>query len=118
MSNDPGPHPTDPPSQTRQHRGVSDYYRFSAFNVISFTFLAGNIIVLYALRFEASTVLIGLIGASYQVNLLFTLLGRYVVQRAGAVRTFGYAWITRYIFMLPLLLTQLPSVRSGDRTSS
>lgn len=98
-------------TQTRR-APVSNYYRFSIFNVVSLMFLAGNIITLYALRFNASTIVIGLISASYQANLVFTLLGRVVVPRIGAVRTWGYGWILRYVCMLPVLLTQIPSVRA------
>lgn len=104
MGDEIGPAPAETRADNRNNRAVTNYYRFSVFNVISFTFLAGNVIVLYALRFHASTVVVGLIGASYQVNMLFTLFGRYVVPRVGPVRTFGLAWIVRYIFMLPVLV--------------
>ncbi|MFW5814865.1 MAG: hypothetical protein ACOC6J_11380 [Spirochaetota bacterium] len=43
-------------AQTSRRRAMADYYRFSIFNVISFSFLAGNIIVLYALRLGAINV--------------------------------------------------------------
>ena len=90
---------------------MADYYRFSVFNVISFSFLAGNIIVLYALRLGAGNVLVGLIGASYQITFVFSLIGRRLVRRLGAVKLFGYFWLIRYLLMLPVLLTVLPGVR-------
>jgi Na+/melibiose symporter-like transporter len=90
---------------------MADYYRFNLFNVISFSFLAGNIIVLYALRLGAGNVLVGLIAASYQVTFVFSLLGRRIVRRFGAVRVFGYFWLLRYMLMLPVLLTALPGIR-------
>jgi len=96
-----------------RHQAVANYYRTGIFNVVSFTFLAGNIVILYALRFGAGTVVIGLIAASYQFYLMFTLLGRYIVPKIGAVKTYGFGWIARYVFMVPLLLTQISSLRSN-----
>lgn len=96
---------------SRHGAAVSNYYRFSVLNIISFSLLAGNIIILYALRFDAGTVVVGLISAAGPVNLLFTLLGRRVVARHGAVRTYGIAWITRYLLMTPVLLTLIPAIR-------
>jgi MFS family permease len=98
--------------QTPRRRAMANYYRFSIFNVISFSFLAGNIIILYALRFGAGNVLVGIIAASYQVTFMFSLIGRTLISRFGAVRLFGYFWAIRYLAMAPVLLTAVPSIRS------
>jgi HEAT repeat protein len=98
-------------AQTSRRRATADYYRFSIFNVISFSFLAGNIIVLYALRLGADSVLVGLIAASYQVTFVFSLIGRKLIGRVGAVKLFGYFWLIRYAFMVPVVLTALPAIR-------
>ena len=90
---------------------MTNYYRFSIFNVISFTFLAGNIIVLYALRLGAGTVLVGLIAASYQVPFLFSLIGKRLIERVGAVKLFGSFWLIRYLLMLPVIATTIPAIR-------
>ncbi|MFW6288387.1 MAG: MFS transporter, partial [Spirochaetota bacterium] len=90
---------------------MANYYRFSIFNVISFSFLAGNIIVLYALRLGANSVLVGLIAASYQITFVFSLIGRRMIKRVGAVRLFGYFWLIRYLLMLPVIATALPGIR-------
>lgn len=87
---------------------MGTYYRFMAFNVISFSFLTGNIIILYALRLGASNGLVGLIAASYQLTFLFTLIGRRLIRRMGAVRLFGTFWAIRYLLMIPVALTALP----------
>ena len=91
---------------------MANYYRFSIFNVISFSFLAGNIIILYALRLGAGNVLVGIIAASYQVTFLFSLIGRSLIRRFGAVRLFGYFWVGRYLAMAPVLLTAVPAIRA------
>lgn len=90
---------------------MADYYRFSIFNVISFSLLAGNIIVLYALRLGAGSVLVGLIAASYQVTFVFSLIGRGLIGRFGAVKLFGYFWLIRYVLMVPVVFTSLPAIR-------
>ncbi|MFP4377432.1 MAG: MFS transporter [Spirochaetales bacterium] len=97
-------------SASPRRRAMADYYRFSIFNVISFTFLAGNIIVLYSLRLGANSVLVGVIAASYQITFVFSLIGRRLIERFGAVRLFGYFWLARYVLMLPVLLTGLPAL--------
>ena len=96
---------------TFRRRAMANYYRFGIFNVISFTFLAGNIIVLYALRLGAGTVLVGLIAASYQVPFLFSLIGKRLIERIGAVKLFGSFWLVRYLMMLPVIATALPAIR-------
>ncbi len=96
---------------TPRRRGMANYYRFSLFNVISFNFLAGNIIVLYALRLGAGNVMVGLIAASYQITFIFSLIGRQIIARLGAVKLMGYFWFVRYLLMIPILLTALPVMR-------
>lgn len=90
---------------------MANYYRFSVFNVISFSFLAGNIIVLYALRLGAGNVLVGLIAASYQITFVFSLLGRRLVRRFGAVKVFGTFWFIRYLLMIPVVISAMPGIR-------
>ena len=97
--------------KTPRRRAMLNYYRFSIFNVISFNFLAGNIIILYALRLGAGNVLVGLIAASYQIPFIFSLIGRSLIRRFGAVKLFGYFWVARYLAMAPVLFTAFPAIR-------
>jgi len=97
--------------KTPRRRAMLNYYRFSIFNVISFNFLAGNIIILYALRLGAGNVLVGLIAASYQIPFIFSLIGRRLIRRFGAVKLFGYFWVARYLAMAPVLFTAFPAIR-------
>lgn len=105
------------PANSPRRRAMADYYRFSFFNVISFNFLAGNIIVLYAIRLGAGSALVGLIAAAYQVTFIFSIIGRRLVGRFGAVRLFGSFWIVRYLLMIPVLLTALPFLREQSGLS-
>jgi len=55
--------------------------------------------------------LVGLIAASYQVTFIFSLIGRRMIRRFGAVKLFGYFWLIRYLAMAPVLITALPGIR-------
>ena len=83
------------------------FFIFSTFNVISFQFLSGNIITLYALRLQASAALVGLLFSFIPLAQLLPLLGRIIVGRFGTVRTMGAAWILRYVAMVPVLFAPL-----------
>ena len=94
-------------------RAQRNYYLFMLFNVISISFLTGNIIFLYAIRLGAGTRLIGFLSALSSITFLFSLLGRRIARKLGAVKTKGYFWLARYLVMLPVLLTLLPGVRTS-----
>ena len=63
------------------------FFIFATFNVVSFQFLSGNIITLYALRLQASAALVGLLFSFIPLAQLLPLLGRILVGRFGTVRT-------------------------------
>ncbi len=94
-------------------RAQRNYYLFMFFNVISVSFLVGNIIFLFAIRLGAGTRLIGFLSALNSITFLFSLPGRRMVMKIGAVKTKGYFWLARYVVMLPLLLTLIPTVRDN-----
>lgn len=83
------------------------FFIFATFNVVSFQFLSGNIITLYALRLQASAALVGLLFSFIPLAQLLPLLGRILVGRFGTVRTMGAAWILRYAAMVPVLFAPL-----------
>jgi hypothetical protein len=94
-------------------RAQRSYYFFMAFNVISISCLAGNILFLYAIRLGAGTRLIGFLSALSSITFLFSLLGRRIAGRLGAVKTKGYFWLARYLVMAPVLLTLIPLIRDS-----
>ncbi len=94
-------------------RAQRNYYLFMLFNVVSISFLAGNIIFLFAIRLGAGTRLIGFLSALNSITFLFSLPGRRVAVKIGAVKTKGYFWLARYLVMLPLLLTLIPGIRDN-----
>ncbi|ORC35082.1 hypothetical protein B4O97_10110 [Marispirochaeta aestuarii] len=84
-----------------------------AFNVISISLLAGNILFLYAIRLGAGTHLIGFLSALTSVTFVFSIFGRRIAGRLGAVKTKGFFWLARYLVMAPVLLTLIPAVRES-----
>ena len=92
----------------RVHR---NYFIFTFWNTISFNLLAGNIILLYALRLGGGNVLVGLLTAMDYSSFFIPLIGRHFIRKMGAVKMFGTFWILRYLSMILVLMTILPAIR-------
>jgi hypothetical protein len=97
-----------------RRRGQRRFQLFTCFNVVSFNFLSGSIVTLYALRLGAGTLLVGLLAAFIHVAELMPPFGKSLVRRHGAVRVMGVSWITRYVMMVPLLLAPLFMRQGGS----
>ncbi len=100
-------------STNQMKKAQANYTRYAVFNVLSYSFMAGNVILLYAIRLGAGTRLIGILSACNSITFVFSLLGRRIVPRLGYVKTMGYFWLFRYIIMVPVLLTLIPSFRDN-----
>ena len=79
------------------------YNAFTAFNAISWQFLVGNIITLFALRLGANSTYIGILSALLYVSFFFLPLGRLLTRRFSVVRIFSVAWVCRSAGMIPVL---------------
>jgi len=91
------------------------YNLFNALNSLSFTLLSGNIIILYALRLNANSTLIGILNGLVFSAFFFMPLGKRLVRKQPIVRVFASAWIARYILMIPLLFAPFAvSAGRGD----
>lgn len=75
------------------------------FTCASFLILGESLIILYAIRLEASNFFISAISAIQYFSLIFLLFGRYFIKKLGYIRTQGTFWVARYISMLPLVVT-------------
>jgi MFS family permease len=93
-------------------RAQRTYRLFVAFNVVSFSFMTGNVIFLYAMRLGAGTRLIGFLSSLGSITFFFSFFGRRIIRSLGVVKTRGYFWLARYLIMVPVLLTLIPAVRS------
>ncbi len=91
--------------------GKRRFYAFTFFNVISFSFIGVDILTLYSVRLEASNFFIGIISSFFFMSFFFTLIGRKLIKRMGAVRVFGRFWVIRYALMVPVAITALPLIR-------
>ncbi|MDR3171717.1 MAG: MFS transporter [Treponema sp.] len=79
------------------------YNVFNIFNALSWAFLVGNIITLFAMRLQVSSTYIGVINALLYVSFFFLPLGKMLARRFSIVTIFSIAWICRAICMAPLL---------------
>ena len=101
-------------STNQMKKAQANYTRFAVFNVLSYSFMAGNVVLLYAMRLGAGTRLVGILTAFNSITFVFSLLGRMIVPRLGYVKTMGYFWLFRYLVMIPVLLTLIPSFRDNS----
>ncbi|MDR1031293.1 MAG: MFS transporter [Treponema sp.] len=83
------------------------YNSFNVFNALSWSFLTGNIITLFALRLQASSTFIGGISALLYVAYFFLPLGKMLSKRFSIIKIFSIAWISRSVSMLPLLFVPI-----------
>ena len=87
----------------RMRRLRDTWYLFTVLNAFSFSLLSGSVITLFALRLGASGTAIGALNAFGFATFFFMPLGRVLISRIRIVDAFGWGWILRYVFMLPVL---------------
>ncbi|MCL2006831.1 MAG: MFS transporter [Treponema sp.] len=80
---------------------------FSVFNALSWQFLTGNVVALFALRMGASPTYIGVLSAVLYLAFFFLPLGRALTNRISMVKIFSYAWGGRSLGMIPLLFVPI-----------
>jgi MFS family permease len=83
------------------------YNVFNIFNALSWTFLVGNIITLFAMQLGASSTYIGTINAMVYVAFFFLPLGKILARRFSIISIFSFAWISRAVSMIPLVFAPL-----------
>jgi len=83
------------------------YNVFNIFNAISWAFLAGNIVTLFALRIGANSTYIGIISAVLYVSFFFLPLGKILTKRFAIIKIYSFTWSSRAIGMIPLLIAPL-----------
>ena len=83
------------------------FHLFVFFNVISFTLLSGNVLTLYVLRLEASSLFVGVLSSFLYLAFFCMLFGRIIVPKLGFVKTMGRFWLIRYLMMVPVLASPL-----------
>ena len=94
---------TAPLSPYRLAKARDLYNVFNVFNSLSWQFLVGNVIVLFALRMGATSTYIGTLSAVLYVSFFFLPLGRILTRHFSVIKIFSIAWIGRSIGMFPVL---------------
>jgi hypothetical protein len=90
------------------------YNLFNVFNALSWSFLTGNIITLFAMRLKASSTYLGGIGALLYMAFFFLPLGKVLAKRYSIIKIFSFTWISRSISMIPLMFVPF-AVAAGHR---
>jgi MFS family permease len=90
------------------------YNVFNVFNALSWNFLVGSIVTLFAMRLGASSTYIGLLSALLYVSFFFLPLGKVLAGRFSIVGVFSFTWTFRAIVMV--LVAAAPFVEmAGNR---
>jgi len=89
------------------------YNLFNVFNSLSWQFLTGNIVTLFALRLGANSTYIGILSAVMYLTFFFLPVGKILTGRFFMTKIFGTAWIVRAIGMTPVLF--VPVVFAAGR---
>ena len=103
-------------SPGRLRRLRDSWYLFTVLNSFSFSLLSGSVITLLALSLGASGTAIGALNAFGFLTFFFMPLGRVLISRIRIVDAFGWGWILRYVFMLPVLA--VPFLVNHGRTDT
>ncbi|MCL2833608.1 MAG: MFS transporter [Treponema sp.] len=80
------------------------YNTFNVFSTISWSFLVGNIVILFVLRLDASSTYVGALNAILYVAFFFLPVGKILVKKFSIIGVYSVAWIVRYLGMIPALL--------------
>jgi predicted MFS family arabinose efflux permease len=96
-----------PLSPYRQKKARTVFNMFNVFNALSWNFLVGSIITLFALRMGASSTYIGILSALGYISFFFLPLGKIVAQRFRIVSIFSFAWVVRALGMAPVVCAPL-----------
>ncbi|GHU90361.1 MFS transporter [Spirochaetia bacterium] len=91
---------TAPLSPYRLSKARDLYNVFNVFNSLSWNFLVGSIVTLFAMRLNASSTYIGLLSAVVYIAFFFLPLGKILAKRFSIVGVFSFAWTWRALSMI------------------
>ncbi len=84
-------------------RGRNTYRTFNLLNAISYTLLADNLLILFALALGAPPYCAAILGSLMYLGNAGVLLGRRTISRHGSTGNLSRAWLARSIIMIPAL---------------
>ena len=82
-------------SVKQQEVGRKYYFWFTRLNAISFGCLAESILILYAIKNGADDFLVGLLTSFFYLTMPLMLIGKQLVGKFGAARSFALCWALR-----------------------
>ncbi len=91
-------------TQAQKVRAQRRFLSFASINALSYAALAESVLVLFALQLGARDWHIGLLSSYVYLSLVFVLVGKLLVARLGAARTYSYCWGTRNLVAASFLL--------------
>jgi HEAT repeat protein len=91
-------------TQAQKVRAQRRFLAFASINALSYAALAESLLVLFALQLGARDWHIGLLSSYVYLSLVFVLVGKFIVSRLGAARTYSYCWGTRNVVAASFLL--------------
>jgi hypothetical protein len=91
----------------QRKQGQHHYFSFSMFNGVSVTFVAENLLILYALKLNVPDYIIGIMSSFIFMSAPFMLLSRPSIRHFGAAKTIAFAWIARYSFAMIFMAAPL-----------
>ncbi|MDR2608722.1 MAG: MFS transporter [Treponema sp.] len=101
-------------SPYRLSKARSVYNLFNVFNSLSWNFLVGSIVTLFAMRMKASSTYIGLLNAVLYVSFFFLPVGKLLARRFSIIGIFSFAWTWRALCMLPVVFAPFAAM-AGHR---
>ncbi|MCL1930946.1 MAG: MFS transporter, partial [Treponema sp.] len=96
-----------PLSPYRQSKARAIFNLFNVLNSLSWNLLVGSIVTLFALRLGASATYIGILSALLYMSFFFLPVGKILAQRFRIISIFSFAWVTRALGMIPVVLAPL-----------
>jgi MFS family permease len=90
------------PYQLKKAR--NNYQVFNILTALSYQFIIGNIIIIFALKIGASSLYIGILNGLNYISWLFLPLGKLLAERFSIIGVYSKAWIIRSLSMIPVLM--------------
>ena len=82
-------------TQAQKRKAQQGFIYFATINALSYALLAESVLVLFALQLGATDFHIGLLSSYVHLTMVFVLLGKVMVTRWGAARTYSSCWFLR-----------------------
>ena len=93
--------PTLSSGQRKRARRVHNI--FQLINNFSFLLVNGSIVTLYALKADAPVVFLGVVSSLNFFSFMCVPLGHLAARYMSVVRVYAWAWLLRYLSMIPIL---------------